>query len=90
MERQDVGALEVGGDGDVAQESVGAERGRQVGAENRDRCPTVVLPILGYVNRGRPIRAEPTLDSVAIRQDGGQALQRLSQRDRLTTEGPSN
>ncbi len=65
---EDVGMLEPGRDLDLLSEPIGAEGGRQVGAQHLDRHLAVVLEVLGEIDRGHPARAEFPLDSVAVGQ----------------------
>ena len=50
MERKNVRVLKGRGDVDFAGESFGAEDGRELGLEQLDRDPPVVLPIFGEKN----------------------------------------
>ena len=73
MDRQDVRVLEAGGDGDLAQEALGAERLAQLGVEHLERDRPVVLEVVDQVDRGHAAPAELALDFVAVVECVGQA-----------------
>ena len=77
---EDVGVLQAGGHLDFAGEPVGAERGRQFGAEHLDRHPAVVLQVLGEVHRGHAALAEFPFDAIASSQRGSQSVVGVSHR----------
>ena len=60
--------LQVGGGLDLAQESLGADHGGELGAQHLDRDLAVVLEVVGEVDRGHAARAELALDAVAVGQ----------------------
>ena len=63
------------GDLDLPQEALGAE--------HRDRHLAVVLEVLGEIDRGHAARAEFALQAIAVRQRGGEAIERISHADSL-------
>jgi hypothetical protein len=67
VKREDVRVVEPRGNLDLAQKTVGAERGGQLGVEDLERNLAIVLQIVGEVNRGHPASAELTLDFVLVR-----------------------
>ena len=67
MQRQDVGMIEAGGDLDLAEEAVGAERGGELGVEDLERDGAVVLAVVGQVHGGHAAAAELALDVVLVR-----------------------
>jgi hypothetical protein len=69
---EDVGVLQVGGDGDLAQEPLG--RRRQLRAHHLERHLAVVLQVLGEIHGGHPARAELPLDRVAVGQRRAQPV----------------
>ena len=79
VEAEDVGVLEVGGDPDLAEEAVGAERGGELGAEHLDGDRPLVLEVLGEVDRGHAAFADLALDVVAISQRGSESVDRSGQ-----------
>ena len=97
MERKDVGMAEPGGDLDLAQEALGAERGRQLGVEDLERDLAVVPEVLGEVDRGHPAAAELALERIAGRparpsvwlddRDGRGRARRLQEAVRLLVGG---
>ena len=60
-----MGVLELGGDADLAEEAVTAQRGGEVGAEDLDRHLSLVADILGDPDRGHPALPEQALEPVA-------------------------
>ena len=67
-EGQDVRMVELGGDGDLAEEPLGAERVGELGVEDLDRHRAVVLEIVREVDGGHAALAQLPLDAVAVRQ----------------------
>ncbi len=72
-QRQDVRVLELSRGLDLGEESLGAERRREVRMQHLDRDVAIVLEVVREVDRGHPSRAELALDEVAIRQGPGEA-----------------
>ena len=70
--------LELPGDADLAQESLGAEDGRKLGVEHLERDQAVVLEVAGEVHRGHPAAAELALDRVTARERSSKALEQTS------------
>jgi len=66
--------LEVGGDLDLAEKPLLAERGGQFGAQDFYRDLAVVLQVLGKVDGGHPAGTELALDGVAVGKGGLEAV----------------
>ncbi len=60
--------LQVGGDLDLGQESLGAEHRGQLRPQHLDRDLAVVLQVLGEIDRGHAALAQLPLDAVAVGQ----------------------
>ena len=58
--------VELGGDRDLAQEPLGAERVGEFGVEDLDRHGAVVLEVVREVDGGHAAVAELALDAVAV------------------------
>ena len=58
VQRQDVRMVQPGGDVDLAEEPLPADRGGDLGVEDLDRDAAVVLLVLGQVDRGHPAAAQ--------------------------------
>ena len=58
--------LEPGGELDLAEEALGAERGGELGMEHLERDRAVVPEVLGQVDGGHAAAAELALDAVAV------------------------
>ena len=71
--------VELGGDGDLAQEPLGAERVGEFRVEDLDRHRAVVLEIVREVDGGHAALAELALDAVAVGEGGGEASRRVCQ-----------
>ena len=67
--------LETGGDLDLAQEPVGAERDCKLGAQDLQGDGAAVSQVLGEVDRRHPTATELVLDRVAPGEGGLQAGQ---------------
>ena len=80
VEAEDVRVLEVGGDPDLAQEPVGAERDGELLAEHLDGHRAVVLQVLRTIHEGHPALADLALDGVPLSQGGAQAVEQVGQR----------
>ena len=73
-EPEDVGVLQVGDGLDLAEEPLGADDGREVGAEHLDGDLALVAEVVGEVDRGHAALAELALDAVAVGENGAEAL----------------
>ncbi len=69
-ERKDVGVLQVRRGPDLGQESLGADHGRQLGAQQLEGDWAAVPDIVGQVDRGHAAGAELALEPVAIGERG--------------------
>ena len=87
VEAQDVGVLEVGGDSDLAQEAVGAERGGELRPEHLDRDLPVVLEVPGEKHRRHAALADLSLDLVPVPQGGLAAGRAERSRESLSAAG---
>ena len=65
VHRKDVGVGETGGELDLAEEPVGADRGREVGPEDLEGDLAVVAEVLGQEHHGHAALAELALELVA-------------------------
>ncbi len=83
VEREDVRVAELGGDLDFAQEPLGAQDGREIGAQDLDRDLAMMLEVVGQVDRGHPSAANFLEDGIAGRQARCAAV-----RERLSGPGP--
>ena len=85
-QRQDVRVLEVGGELDLGQEALGADDGRELGAQHLHRHPPIVPQVLGEIHRGHAARADLVLEAVmagqGTRDPRRQAAHGASWRDR--------
>jgi len=68
--------VQPGGDLDLAQEPVGAQRLRQLGPEHLYRHLAVVSQVLGQIHRRHAPLAQLPLEAVAVGQGAGQAIVR--------------
>ena len=71
---QDMRVLQVGDGPDLAQESLGADHGRQLRPQHLDRDLAIVLEVLGEVHRRHAALAQLPLDAVAVGERGGKAV----------------
>src|SRR5438034_9509814 len=73
--------LERGRDLDLAQETLGTDRGAEIGSEHLDRHLTAVLQVVGEIDRGHSSLTQRALQAVAV----GQRLEigRASCRERV-------
>jgi hypothetical protein len=67
--------FEAGGELDLAQEPLAADRGDQLGLEDLDRHLAVELPVLGQIDRRHPTTTRFPLDPITIGEGGLQAIQ---------------
>ena len=72
VEGEDVGMLEPGGDLDLAEEPLGAERGGELGPENLDGDFSAVPEVGGQVDHGHAALTQLALQRVAVGQRGGE------------------
>jgi hypothetical protein len=73
-EWKDVRVVEPGGEGDFAEEPLRAERGGDLWLQNLQGDGTIVLQIVGQIDRGHPAPAELPLDRVSRGQRPRQSL----------------
>jgi hypothetical protein len=74
VERQDVRMFEAGGELDLAQEPLAADRGGQLGLEDLDRHRAVELSVLGQIDDGHSTTTQFPLDAVAVGEGGSEAF----------------
>jgi len=72
-----VGVLEVGREGDLGQEPLGADHRRQLGPEHLEGHRPVVADVLGQVDGRHPARADLTVEAVAGRESGLEPAEQL-------------
>ena len=72
-----MGVLQAGGGLDLALEALGAEGRAQLGPQDLQRDPAVVLQVFGEVDRGHPAAAELALDPVALGQGSLEVLEQV-------------
>ena len=60
--------LQPGGELDLAQEALRAERGGELGVEHLERDRAVVLEVVGEIDGGHAAAAELALERVTVRQ----------------------
>jgi hypothetical protein len=72
-QRQDVGVLEACGGGDLPQKALGPEHGGELRPEDLERDLSLVLQVLGQVDRGHAALTELMLDAVAALEGRVQA-----------------
>jgi hypothetical protein len=70
---------EPGGDLHFGEESLGAKHRAEFRLEHLDGDLSIVLEVLGEIDRGHPARAELALDAVAVGQRSGDARDGLAQ-----------
>ena len=78
---QDVRVVEPGGEPDLPDEPLGAQRVRQLGMEDLQGDGAVVPEIAGEIDRGHAATAELALEHVAVGQGGLEPFEGLGQRD---------
>ena len=81
VNREDVRVVEPGGEPDLPDEPLGAQRVRQLGMENLQGDGAVVPEIAGQVDGGHAAAAELALEHVAVGQGGLETFWGLAQRD---------
>ena len=80
--------LQASGDPDFLEESLRAERGRELGAQDLERDGPIVPEVAGEIDGGHAAASELALDAVAIGQGGREEVGRLGQRgDRRMPSG---
>ena len=67
VEAKDVRVLELGGELDLALKPLGPDGGRELGVEDLDRDPAIVLDVAGKEDRGHSPATELALDGVPVR-----------------------
>jgi hypothetical protein len=72
VQRQDRGVLQLRRQLDLAQESIGAEGGREVGAQHLDRHLPVVLEVLREIHRPHAAASQLPLQAVAVAKGFGE------------------
>ena len=80
VQRQDVRVRQAGRDLDLALKALEADGGTKVGSEHLDGDATPMPEVGGHVNGGHAALAELTLDDIAIRDCGAEALEEVSHR----------
>ena len=70
--------VEAGGNRDLAQEPLRAQRGRDLGPQHLQRDGPIVLLIVGEIHRRHAAAAELALDAVPARQRCSQAHEPLN------------
>jgi hypothetical protein len=70
-----VGVLEMSGDPDFAQESLGAQDGRELGMEDLESHGPIVFAVMGQEDGGHAAAPQLTLEGVAVGQGGSQVVQ---------------
>ena len=74
VDREDVRVGEAGGELDLAEEPVGADGGREVGAEDLEGDLAVVAEVLGQEDDGHPALTQLALEIVAAGEAGGELV----------------
>ena len=69
--------LELGGDVNLSEKTIRAERRRELRAEHLDRYVTLVLEVLREIDRRHAAVAELALDTVAVGKRRLEAVQKL-------------
>ena len=75
VERQDMRVLQHGGDLDLAEEPVAAQRGGELRLEDLERDQPVMLEVFGEEDDGHAAVAELALDPVAVADGCGELLE---------------
>ncbi len=74
---------------DLAQEPLGAEGRRELGAQHLDGDGAVMLQVLGEVDRRHPAPTELALDRVAVGEGGLQTSEQVGQGGSRVGSNPS-
>ena len=72
--------LEIRGELDLGQESLGADHGRELGPKHLERDLAVVPEVLGHVDRGHSASADFPVKTVSVGQRGLQPVEQLRHR----------
>ncbi len=89
VERENVRVLQAGGDLDLAEEALAAERGGQFGPQHLERHLAAVPDVLGQVHRGHAAGADFPLDAVLVGEGGGQAGEGVAHGERAPSRSPT-
>lgn len=79
MHRNDVGVLQTGGELDLTEKTVGAERLGELGMEHLECHRAVVAKVVGQVHHSHPASAELAVDAVVLRECRLQTSQQTGQ-----------
>jgi hypothetical protein len=79
MDRKDMGVLEASRDLDLAEESLRAEAGGELGVEHLEGHGAIVAEIERPEYRGHPAAAELALDAVAVGEGSPQVGEKIGQ-----------
>ena len=79
VDRNDVGVVELGRYLDFPEESLGSQCGSELRPKNFDGQPTVMLQIMGEIDRGHAATPELALDRVLVAQGGSEPREVVSQ-----------
>src|SRR5689334_19035232 len=77
MQRQDVGVAEAGGGRDLAEKTLPAERGGELGRQYLNRHRPAVLQVFGQVHGRHPAAAELALDRIPPGEGGAHFGERV-------------
>ena len=77
VDRHDVGVLEAGGELDLTEEPLGADRGGEIRLEDLDRDRTPMLDVLGQEDRGHPPLADLAFEGVVTGEMGGERVEQV-------------
>ena len=80
VDREDVGVLQPGGEADLPEEALGAERRGELGVEHLERHRPVVAEVVGEADRGHAAAAELALERVPVLQSRAEGLYRVRHR----------
>ena len=75
VQAEDVGVLELGGDADFAEETVGTDGGRQLRLEDLDGHHALVLRVAGKVDEGHPALTQQALHVIMAGKGFPQSFQ---------------
>src|SRR5918994_1634365 len=73
-QRQNVRVLEMGDDPDLTEESLGTQRGGELGAEDFERDLAIVAQVAGEVDGGHAALSQLTLELITISQGCAQSI----------------
>ena len=77
VEREDMWMLQLRGGANLAQESIGADRGSDVGAQHLDRHESTVLEVAREVDGCHPATTKLPVDLIPVRKRCSQAVERV-------------